>query len=197
MDKLFVAFCLLILNSISATCQTYSDATIVLSNGDTLKGRLSFDPLSKPSGLLFKGQKNAKATKYKPSHLTSYRFEGREEVWVSRAVKRGDVLDSAFVLAIVSGRATLYKSQISTDKRFYAQKGNSPIEELMDELITKRVDGNLISYNSEKFKGQLKLLFADCPSMEKSLIKAAMLESRLIKLFEEYNACVDLSGVDK
>lgn len=175
----------LVLTTGLASGQAWRDATITMTNGDTLRGQIEFtDPDVSTSVIRFRPDQNSPAVSYETDDVTFFKFASPPQqfetitaqiTFYSRGVvKWGENpitgTDKINVFAEVirkSPSVTLYSVfDMNREERFFIRK-ESTLTELMNVSYLVERDANTFRVKDARYEGQLRQLFIDCPAIKK------------------------------
>ncbi len=184
--KSFV-YCLLILSiSLSAYSQKKRPGYFVLSNGDTVKGKIKL-PLINPDTDYMLYNESGFVKNFNKSEILAYGYVKNDvqEDYIKFKLKQFiyGMPNHGFAKYIVKGKITLFE--------FYWNNGKNTGTELLFSTTPGELSilfpGSLLPGFTNK-KNILKDLMADCPeAVEK--IKGVIDMEKTIKLVEMYNSC--------
>jgi hypothetical protein len=208
----FLFFLFILFNSDKLFAQkNFIEGYIITLKKDTLKGTIDNREWNlNPSSIQFIGADGKKST-FKPDDISGF-FVPPKDLYISSHVSIDlsslepkdlvehkapkAVKDTAlFLLTVVKGKASLYYMKDHNNREhYYVSKDDaSLIELLIKKSYMDNYDGNTMNHNYlatvELFKGQLILLFEDCPSLKRNINNSEYLYSNIRSLVIKYNEC--------
>jgi hypothetical protein len=214
MKKLYISLLIvlsfLLFSSLNVTAQkNFIDGYIITLKKDTLKGQVDYREWNlNPSSIHFTDAKGKKSIfspndiagffipprdRYISSHvsldITSFQTKDLMNYQAQKSIK-----DTAlFLMTLVKGKASLYYfKDLNNREHFYVSKeGNSPVELLLKKNYTRASEGSTQDRQYittvELFKGQLIILFSDCPDLREKIDRSEYSTSSLRSIVVGYN----------
>lgn len=197
----------ILLFNITYACaqQSWKKSWCVTPKGDTLRGQILFEDWEiSPSEIVFRDTLNQKQQIFRTTELKSFglRYDKREEIFESKTVRV-----TTFSRALVEyGKSPLSVDTISrfielkfqndiislfmlsdADKipHYYIMK-NFIMTELEYGRATLMKDNQPYAYKNNRYRSQLKMLLAECPTLDVSEVDYT--DKSLMKLLTEYHS---------
>jgi len=187
------------------------DGFIITLKNDTLKGTIDYRQWNiNPGSINFKDTKGNESIfhpddisgffilskdHYISSHvsldLSSFQIKDIMEYQEPKMVKDTCV----FLLTLVKGKASLYYLKDRNDREhFYISKDKAPLVELLVKKNYRTTsEGSTVPHGyvatTEIYKGQLIVLFDDCPSLKEKINSLTYSTASLCSLLISYNKC--------
>jgi len=202
---------ILCLFSTARSQQNFKPGYVITSSNDSLKGSVDFREWGyNPARITFRNAAGQTQV-FSPADIREFGIPPRD-FYVSRKVsldlssfKIDDLMSykeprSAkdtllFLTVIVKSRTSLFFIKDMNDREhFYIEKENRIPEELILKKNIKKASEGIVEEKSyivttEIFKGQLILLFADCPALKEDIDGSEYKTASLRSLIIRYNKC--------
>lgn len=175
---------------------------ITLSKGDSKKGYIDFrDWKVNPELIQFKNDLNGSSVTYKPEELETFKVNGytyvstRTTIPTLQSFKEEFKSDhqtevkSVFLRVIIRDSKELYEYSYSNGKNVYLIGSNKNFELLVYKKYFRKINGEIIATENNKYLGQLILYLNDCDDVNTQLKRSSYGSKSLIKLFESYYDC--------
>ncbi|MCP2042802.1 outer membrane beta-barrel protein [Pontibacter sp. HSC-36F09] len=185
-----------VLLSVPAAAQSdYKPGYVVLPQGDTLQGQVSYrtDALGKSIGFRRDGQSTTAS--YTANDLTGYGFPG-DRNYRTRTLDHADTLaaEHVFMEELVRGPISLFIYK----NTFFVEKNDNP-DKLHKLYITKETYVNTSGVTAQRDINHhvrtLNILMQDCFAMLSKVERVKLAEKTLVNLVRDYNSCI--GGVDE
>jgi hypothetical protein len=196
--KTKIIFIFLILGIIKTSAQSdFRSGYIVTNNNDTLYGLIDYKGSSaNKHECLFKENKKAKQQKYTPDEIAAYRFTD-SKYYVSRLINTGEKEEPVFLEYLINGIVNIYSYRDLNGEHYFIEKDKGKIVNLKEE--SKEVIVGLTSYLKEtkEYRGVLKYLLKDSPTISSEIDQTNLNHKSLIKLASDYHTqmCSDRSCI--
>lgn len=209
---LFLALSIILFHSVPLTAQKNLIQGFVFTlKKDTLKGNIDYREWGlNPSLIHFTDAVGNKST-FKPDEIAGF-FIPPKDHYISRHVSLDfsslqlkDLMEykelrmvkdtALFLMTIVKGKASLYYLKDRNERvHFYVSKEDAPLVEL---LLKKTYAANSVGSSQENhyvstlelFKGQLIVLFNDCPELKASINRSSYSIPGMRAVVVSYNQC--------
>ena len=207
MQNLF--FLIALIFCIPTFSQKYSKGYMVLTNGDTLIGDLSFNhKKNNLKNILFKGREG-ESMKYNPKGVRA--FSANSQDYISRFVKfetSSDNLQSlsqssrfqfdsaqVFLQKIAIGKYDLYKMYARGKPLYYLM-----IDDRLELLLHKKYNTYSADYEfydvyqaaeSVRYRGQLASYLEDCKQVHRLIVESEYTEQDLVEIVELSIVCYE------
>ncbi|PVY44234.1 outer membrane beta-barrel protein [Pontibacter virosus] len=185
-----ISLCVVALLSIPAAAQSdYKPGYVVMPQGDTLQGQVSYrtDALGKTIG--FKKTSQSATTSYTANDIAGYGFPG-DRNFRTRTLDHADTLAAEYVFMqeLVRGTMSLYLYRGT----FFVEK-NDNSSKLHKLYITKETYVNNYGVTAQRDINHhvrvLNTLMLDCFAMLSKIERVKLAEKNLVDLVKEYNSC--------
>ncbi|GAA3946779.1 outer membrane beta-barrel protein [Hymenobacter algoricola] len=186
--------------TISAQAQSDFRAGYVLPlSGDTLRGQVDYRGNTRNSRVCqFRSAASAPTTEYTPEQLRGYGISGGQQFLTTELP--GKVPAKVFMQILVQGGLSIFHYTDADDKVFFfARKGAEALQPLVqrDTTISEYNKATRLETATRQrqylYRNVLWSRMADCPAVQTTLPKVALVESQLIKVGLAYNKCVGSS----
>ncbi|MBX0333805.1 PorT family protein [Pontibacter sp. HSC-14F20] len=186
-----IMLCISALLSAPAAAQSdYRPGYVVMPQGDTLQGHVSYrtDALGKTVG--FKRDNQSITTSYTANEISGYGFPG-DRNYRTRTLDHADTLAAEYVFMqeLVRGTASLFVYK----NTFFIEKNDNP-DKLHKLYITKETYVNTYGVTAQRdinhYVRTLNTLLQDCFAMFNKIERVKLAEKNLVDLVREYNKCV-------
>lgn len=204
--------------------KNFIDAVVYKNNGDSIVGQINYQEwYINPNSITFKASNATKVQEFTPKDLKKFVIKSKNEIYESATFKVQDKTshdldmkdaspsvkdalqslkyreDTAFLLVIEKGRASLYSYiDQKTVEHFFVKKDNGFYIELMNLTFKiKEKSGKHVIANAEDYKTRLKDLSSDCPKMEKDIKGLTFFQDNLALFINAYNDCVGKAEYSK
>ena len=191
--------------------KNFIEGYIITLKKDTVKGTIDYREWNlNPSSIHFIDATGKKST-FKPDDISGF-YVPPKDLYISShvsidlsSIEPKDLIEhkdpkivkdtALFLLTVVKGKASLYYMKDHNNREHYyvSKDGNPLIELLIKKNYMDNYDGNTMNHNYlatvELFKGQLILLFDDCPSLKRNINNSEYLYSSIRSLVIKYNEC--------
>jgi hypothetical protein len=203
---LFIAFCVCSFNT-SFGQDRFLKAHIIDNNQQRIDGSIDFgSPIRNPDKIIFLDSSTLRISIYEPLDIQSFVVEtSYERRYESKIVHFTDypkyiedlddsgipeiITDTVFVEVLVKGKASLYQYKDEEKwEHFFAEK-DGEFQTLMQTLTRYDMLNKDVIKLTERYKSQLRKLFADCPSIIERISALENTESSLQEIFTDYNIC--------
>jgi hypothetical protein len=165
---------------------------VIKSSGDTLQGLLRYREGNNAYRTCeYKTSKDSNGISYGPDQISGYGF-ANDTFFKSGHLPGETTGTSVFYEVIIYGEASLYKFE----KRFFIQKANGELQELVTGFREKLVDGKKYLKETNEFVGLLNILLFDCVELRPKIPRAKLDEKSLSNLIEDYNKCKGGSNIN-
>jgi hypothetical protein len=166
---------------------------IITHQNDTIRGLIDYGIATKNVNKCdFKARGSSVVKEYFPADIKGFRFTD-SKFFVSKEVVVNGEKVRLFLEFLIDGTADLYSFNNGVNPRFFIQKSDGEITELM--IKKERVKGEESSLVHEKYDymSTLKSVMADCPRFFSAIDKTALETQSLIMLVKRYNNYVSSS----
>jgi hypothetical protein len=184
---------------------------VITLKKDTLKGSLDYREWTlNPIRIHFKDA-NGKTSTFHPDDISGF-YIPPKDYYISSHVsldlssfQTKDIMESQkpvlvkdtalFLLTIVKGKASLYYLKDNNDREhYYVSKDRDPLVELLlKKSYVKTAEEHMETHGYvatvELFKGQLIVLFSDCPALKENINTSTYSTASLRSLVIGYNEC--------
>ena len=142
-------------------------------------------------GVSFKENESSKAVSYKPGEVQGYGYEGSKRYESIGFTGADSTVQTYFMEVLATGAASLYFVQEEQGKeRYFLRKGDAPVQELVEEVRRVEKGGKTYKATLKPYVGLLAVAMLECPQVKQQIDKAALEQSDLVKVVDQYNACV-------
>ncbi|PKV67055.1 porin family protein [Pontibacter ramchanderi] len=185
-----VTFCASVMLTVPATAQSdYKPGYVVMPQGDTLRGQVSYrtDLAGKTIG--FKRDNQSATASYTANDLAGYGFPG-DRNYRTRTLDHADTLAAEYVFMqeLVRGTMSLYVYKGT----YFVEKKDNP-DKLHKLYITKEEYVNQYGVTALRDINHhvrvLNTLMLDCFAMLSKVERVKLAEKSLVDLVREYNSC--------
>ena len=185
----------------------WSSATLVKTEGDTLRGLIDFQNWRKnPSRIQFRSTSQATQESFGPLDLQSF-WVPEESVHFQGAVVEVDFspfatqqltvdqqadfrLDTVFLRSVFLGAVNLYfLRDRDTKEHFFLQRPGGAIEELQYLRYLEEVGGKKVVKTKDIYKTQLLEYLGDCPAARNLIAGVRYREQDLLEILLAYQNC--------
>ena len=185
----------------------WSSATLVKTEGDTLRGLIDFQNWRKnPSRIQFRSTSQATQESFGPLDLQSF-WVPEESVHFQSAVVEVDFspfatqqltvdqqadfrLDTVFLRSVFLGAVNLYfLRDRDTKEHFFLQRPGGAIEELQYLRYLEEVGGKKVVKTKDIYKTQLLEYLGDCPAARNLIAGVRYREQDLLEILLAYQNC--------
>jgi hypothetical protein len=186
-------FCVFCISELKAQA-VFKPGYIITQQNDTLKGLIDYRIASKNTNKCdFKAYGKPEIKEYFPADIKGFRFTGNKYFVSKEVVVNGEKV-GLFLEFLIDGNVDLYSFNNGISPRFFIQKDDGEIQELM--IKQQRVKGKEASNTLEIFDymSTLKNVMADSPRFFPVIDKTAFETESLTMLVKRYNNYVSSSG---
>jgi hypothetical protein len=167
---------------------------VLTHQNDTIRGLIDYRVAAKNTNKCdFKVNEKSEVKEYIPTDIKGFRFTDSKYFISKNVVVNGEKI-SLFLEFLIHGIVDLYSFDNGSHPRFFIQKSDG---EIMELLINKeRVKNETASVSHEKFEymSTLKSVMADSPRFFTAIDKTAFETQSLLMLVKRYNDYVSSSG---
>lgn len=174
---------------------------IIALKGDTLRGSVDYGSGNRSAyECRFRPDNAAAIEKFLPSQLQGYGFPHDRFYQSRRVPAQNPAADTTserlFLEVLVQGPASLYYlSDINSGNRYYFRSGSGPVMPLVQLSETVTMNGSKYTRKTPLFRTALADAFQACPAVNSKVSDLPFASSSLIRIFQQYNACVGGSQV--
>ncbi|WP_148103411.1 porin family protein [Hymenobacter rigui] len=197
MKKILLLLPLLAVTASAAAQTNFQPGYVLPLSGDTLRGEVdSRGELRGATLCRFRASAQAGATEYRPTEIRGYGLD-------AGGTYRASVLPVAahtpvFMQVLADGKLTLLRyTNENESKQYYAQTASAPLlqplvqrDTIVLQINPQTQAENKVSTRVYPFRNVLWQIMADCPTVQTSLTRLELQESRLVKTVTAYNTCV-------
>lgn len=159
---------------------------IILNNNDTTFGLINYlSDIQNSAFCTFKKTSESQSIKYKPDEISGYRFINGK-YYTSKKIFVENNSQLLFLEFLIKGRANVYYCRTNNSDHYFMEK-DSIINELDNSEHTWNEDGKNISSRSQLYKGVIKYLFQDCPSIWNNIDRLTFSKKSIISISKEYH----------
>lgn len=185
---------------------------IITLKKDTMKGSLDYREWTLNPTRIHFTDANGKTSTFHPDDISGF-FIPPKDYYISSHVsldlssfQTKDIMESQkpvmvkdtalFLLTIVKGKASLYYLKDKNDREhFYVSKDGTPLVELLlkksyVKTAEERMETHGYVATVELFKGQLIVLFSDCPALKENINTSTYSIASLCSVVISYNECL-------
>ena len=180
--------------SLLVYCEDYKPAILYLTNGDSIKGLVSYSYNSYGNELNFKKAEGYLEKVYNVQDVNSFMYIYSGKKYIQETIIEEGISKPVFVEEVIKSKISLYVLRSDGDTRFYLKKqGNSRLINLPVSRLPETIyNGYAIkSYNSytTNHKDTLRQYMDDAVEIDKYIDKIAYPQLHsLISLVKEYNS---------
>ncbi len=174
---------------------------IVALKGDTLRGSVDYGSGNRSAyECRFRADNAAAIEKLLPNQLQGYGFPHDRFYQSRRVPAQNPAADTTserlFLEVLVQGPASLYYlSDINSGNHYYFRSGNSPVQPLVQLSENVTINGSKYTRKNPLFRIALAEAFQACPAVHSKVSELPFASSSLIRIFQQYNACVGGSQI--
>ncbi|MDP4280783.1 MAG: porin family protein [Bacteroidota bacterium] len=188
-----------------------TEGVIINLQNDSIKGLIDFREWnSNPDKILFTAEDGSEKT-YTPYQIRGFVIPSKERYIAERvsldvtSEKTEDLMNEQgpkvvkdtclFLRVVVRGEVSLYYFNDLNDRSHYyiAKQNDRPVELIQRKNYKTLTDGSAYSKSYittlDLFKGQMILLFQDCPELKEAINRSSFTTSSLGSLVIRYNQC--------
>lgn len=186
-----ITLCISVLLAVPAAAQSdYKPGYVVMPQGDTLQGQVSYRTDASGKMIGFKRNGESGTTSYTANDLSGYGFPG-DRNYRTRTLDHADSLAAEYVFMqeLVRGTLSLYVYKGT----FFVEKNDNP-DKLHKLYITKETYVNNYGVTAQRDINHhvrtLNTLMQDCFAMFSKVERVKLAEKSLVDLVKEYNSCI-------
>ena len=205
-------FLLIISQAVNAQ-ENYREGVIAKNNGERVEGYIyDWSEVMNCHKVRFKKSPGSEIKEYKPEELRYYSI-GPDRYYLSTNLKYTEITRDAYAQGMgevessadtVKGRyfarileggyaSVLYYKDLSDIEHLFIKKGDDDPVELRSSTKILNRGGDYGKKTTELYKGVLRYLFSDCPSITGDIDKYRLNPKDIVKATRRYNVCVSSS----
>ncbi|WP_207430976.1 outer membrane beta-barrel protein [Sabulibacter ruber] len=162
---------------------------IITLQGDTVKGFLNYrSDIANAKNCIFKKEQDQDKVTYTPEQIKAYRFQ-EGKYYLSSHTFPYKVANQAFIEAASQGLVSVYYYKEEGKNHYYVAKGTQIVELDHHEKYAGTLQNTGYEQERaapEKFRGQLKYLMWDQPSLFPKIERTSCTTKDLVSLAKEY-----------
>ncbi|WP_210464637.1 outer membrane beta-barrel protein [Rufibacter roseolus] len=162
---------------------------IITLQGDTVKGFLNYrSDIANAKNCVFKKEQDQDKIVYTPDQLRAYRFQDGKN-YLSSIQFNYRLEEDVFIESVSQGLISVFYYKEDVKDHFFVSKGNQVVElDHHDEFAGTLRNGGINQGQAvpEKFRGQLKYLMWDQPSLHPKIDRASCTIKDLVSLAKAY-----------
>lgn len=138
----------------------------------------------------FKENDNAETIRLEPKEIQAYRFTN-DKYYVSKEIEVEGEKKQIFLEMLVNGITNLYFLRYDEKDMYFLEKADGTIYTLVKDILTEYEKGKgMVSRETYKYVGQLKIAFADCWDILPMIKNVTLSHQSLIEMTKKYHDCV-------
>ncbi|MEQ8474121.1 MAG: outer membrane beta-barrel protein [Marinoscillum sp.] len=181
-------FCFLVmLPYISVLAQEDFRAGYVITNElDTVHGLIQYKGnIQNFNGVSFKEGANQPVAVYTPEMISAYRFDGGKYYESKEVIVDGETY-TLFLEYLIYGISRVYYGIIDKTEYYFVLKDDK-MYVLPNEEKDVTIDGKLYQFKLTQFKGLLRFIYKDAPSVVNQVESASFNHKSMIKMAKNYH----------
>jgi len=191
MKHLYMFFFAMALTFSAVAQSNYRPGYIRKADGSVQQGLLDYRSETRlAQKLRFKPTESSREMVFEPGQLQGYGFD-RGKRYETHTISTADSAQQSYFLEVlVKGTADLYFTNQNGLERYFIQKGELPLQELVLEQKRIETGGKMYRQELKLYIGTLTYLFNDCKKVLPQLERTHFEQSELTKVTANYNKCV-------
>lgn len=183
-NLLFFLFLIITLNAFGQI--DYRSGYVILKNSDTTRGSINYvNDVQNSKACVFKQTPESALTTYYPGEISAYRFND-SKYFVSKNIFIDGSDQILFLEFLLKGRVNIYYCRTPIQDHYFIEK-----DTIMKELDNSEVEikeGDITNiYRPQEYKGLMKYLFSDCPSLSYQIDGLKFEKKSIIGISKEYH----------
>ena len=180
--------------------QNYKKGYILANNGDTIRGYIDYKTDRINSGLCnFKENLNSDIQSFLPKDISGYRFfdeKNKEIYYVSKEINIDNTKQTVFVEYLLEGVMDLYYYPTKSLNYYLFEDEDGQINYItkQEDVIIHDKKGKPFSKEDTKYKGELKYMFRNIPTVAQMTDKVTFDRSSMIELTKKYHNMTCATG---
>ena len=183
------SFVLILLTGTIVFGQRWRQATLINKQGDTLKG----EAIVQFNSVRFKSGAKIAPVTYDPLEIRTIFIDRETYISTPKIDEKAGLLSPYFAEKLMTGDIELYYIQNNNNKVvpkvFLIRKKDESVILLENMKVSVYVNGNYVDRYNNAYQGQLKQLFADCPTLPLNPQQNYYSEKPMLELVGEYAKC--------
>lgn len=186
----------LLMNTPLVAQNNYLTGYTINVSGDTIPG-LVMEASDRTNAQICTFKKNASAEvqKLSPAEIKGFGYtQGRKyESYEIQLAENNKI--QVFLELLAKGEANLYyfRDTTKTEERFFFKNQEIDFLELKNEKITRYIDGQKYTQDSDTYKRQLRAVLTKCSKLVHKINRTRFYRPSLTRLINEYNQCANPS----
>jgi hypothetical protein len=166
---------------------------VINNQNDTIYGLIDYKVATKNMNKCdFKANEKSEIKEFSPTDVKGFRFKDSKYFISKDVIVNGEKI-ALFLEFLIDGTADLYSFNNGTSPRFFIQKSDGEITELVIKKERLKNETTSVSHEKYEYMSTLKTVLADCPRLFPAIDKTAFETQSLLMVVKRYNDYVSSS----